>query len=111
MHAWGSLSFVFGPLVAFGVLGVLVLLLRWTFSHKGSLVPRPARPGRPSDYGLLVAVAKPSTFVEAEVIRRHLEAAGVRATLAPTTAGPAVMVFPDDAPAARLAVREFRPPA
>jgi hypothetical protein len=112
MHAWGSLSFVFGPVVAFGCLGVLILLLRWTFAHNNrSLVARRAQPGAPTDYGLLVPVAKPATFVEAEVIRRHLEAAGVRATLAPTTAGPAVMVFPDDAPAARLVMREFRPPA
>jgi hypothetical protein len=58
-----------------------------------------------------VPVAKPSTFVEAEVIRRHLEATGVRATLAPTTVGPAVLVFPADAPAARLALREYRPPS
>lgn len=110
MHAWGSLSFIFGPLVAFGGLGVLVLLLRWTFGHNRSLVARRPRSGDPREYGLLVPVAKPSTFVEAEIIRRHLESTGVRATLAPTTSGPAVLVFPDDAPAAKLALRQFRPP-
>jgi len=108
MPTWGSLSFAFGPVIAFAALGVLVLLLRWAFSHHGSLVARRPRSGAPEDYGMLVAVASPSTFVEAEVIRRHLEGAGVRATLAPTTSGPAVMVFPDDAPAARLALRGFR---
>lgn len=96
---------MFGPLVAFGALGVLVLLLRWTFGHNRSLVARRPRTGTPTEYGLLVSVASPPTFVEAEVVRRHLEASGVRATLAPTTAGPAVLVFADDAPAARLALR------
>jgi hypothetical protein len=111
VSAWGSYSFAFGPLLAFGVVGVLALLLRWAFGHNHSLVARRPRPGGSDEYGLLVRVAAPSTFVEAEVIRRHLQAQGVRATLAPTLQGPAVMVFPRDAPAARLALRRFHPPA
>jgi hypothetical protein len=107
--SWGNYSFAFGPLVAFGGLGVLVLLLRWTFSSGASLVARRPRSGPASEYGLLTRVAAPATFVEAELIRRHLADRGVRATLAPTVEGPAVMVFPDDAPAARLALREYGP--
>lgn len=108
MPAWGSLSFAFGPFIAFAGLGVLMLLLRWAFAHDRSLVARRPRSSDPSDYGLLVVVAAPPTFVEAEVLRRRLEDLGVRATLAPTTSGPTVMVFPDDLPAARLALRDFR---
>jgi hypothetical protein len=108
---WGSYSFVFGPALSLVAVGVLTLLLRWAFGHNRSLVARRPRPGAADEYGLLVRVAAPPTFVEAEVMRRHLEAAGVRATLAPTIEGPAVMVFPDDAPAARLALQQYRPPA
>jgi hypothetical protein len=105
MTGWGSYSFAYGPLMAFGLLGVLILLLRWAFGPSKSLVARRPAAGDVTEYGLLVAVARPSTFVEAEMIRRHLVDAGVRATLAPTTAGPAVMAFPADAPAARLVLR------
>ena len=101
----GSLDFATGPLLAFGAVGVLVLLLRWAFGHNRSLVERRSRVGDPGQYGLLVRVAAPATFVEAEMIRRRLEDAGLRATLAPTTEGPAVMVFPEDAKAARVVLK------
>ena len=46
-------------------------------------------------------MASPGTYVEGEILRRTLEAAGVRATLASTLDGPRVLVFPDDAGRAR----------
>jgi hypothetical protein len=97
-------------LLAFLVVGILVLLLRWAFGGNRSLVERRARSGGVQEYGLLVRVAAPDTFVEAEVLRRRLEEAGLRATLAPTTEGPAVMVFPQDASAAHR-VLDGRPDA
>jgi hypothetical protein len=109
--AWGNYSFAFGPLVAFGAVGVIMLLLRWTFGRGRSLVARQPRQGAVGEYGLLVRVAAPATFIEAELIRRYLTEQGVRATLAPTVKGPAVMVFPDDAPSARLAIRDYHPPS
>lgn len=93
MAEWGSYSFLIGPLVTVAVLLVLMVLLRWTFSHGRSLVRRPGRPGRTDEYGLLVAVASPGTVIEAEMVRRRLQAAGIRSTLAETTEGPRVMVF------------------
>jgi hypothetical protein len=102
---WGETALP-APLLALGVVGVLALLLRWAFSRGHSLVERRSREGLPTEYGLLVRVAAPATFIEAEVIRRRLVDAGLRATLAPTTEGPAVMVFPEDAAAAeRLLAR------
>lgn len=95
------MSFMFGPLVALLFVGILILLLRWAFAHGHSLVERRSRPGSPQEYGLLVRVAAPPTFVEAEIIRRRLVDAGVRATLAPTNEGPAVMVFAKDERIAR----------
>lgn len=105
MSSWGSLSYVFGPLLAFLALGVLVLLLRWTFSGGRSLVEKRPQAGSHTEYGLLVRVAAPPTFVEAEILRRRLLDAGLRATLAPAIEGPAVLVFPEDEKNARLVLR------
>lgn len=81
--------------------GVLVLMLRWTYSRGDSLVVGRARPGHSDDYGLLVPVADPPTYIEGEMVRQTLESAGVRAMLATTLDGPRVMVFPDDEVKAR----------
>jgi hypothetical protein len=64
------------------------LLLRWAFSTGHSLVERRPRQGTEREYGCSSRSRRPRTFVEAEVLRRTLEAAGVRATLAPTVQGP-----------------------
>ena len=105
MASLGSYSFVYGPLVAFAVIGLLMLLLRWTFRRGHSVVAAAPRAGSPEEYGLLVAVAAPPSFAEAELIRARLAAQGIRATLAPTTQGPRVMVFPDEARTARALLR------
>lgn len=98
---WGSYNYLFGPLVAFLALGILILLLRWAFSRGVSLVERPARSGNAATYGLLVPVASPPTFIEGEILRRRLEDAGIKANLANTLDGPRLMVFPKDEEQAR----------
>jgi hypothetical protein len=100
-----AFDLVVAPVLALVLVGVLALALRWTFSHGHSLVAPPPRSGRAGEYGLLVVVSEPSTFVEAEVQRRRLEDAGVRATTAPTTDGPRVLVFPEDERVARALLR------
>ncbi len=101
MPSWGSFSYVFGPLVAIGLIGLFVLILRWAFSRGGSLVAAAPTPGADHEYGLLVPVASPPTYIEGEVLRRRLEDGGVRANLATTTDGPRVMVWPSDEARAR----------
>lgn len=96
-----SASFLVGPLIAFGVVGILVLLLRWAFRSGVSVVARKPKSGAEDEYGLLVPVASPGTYVEGEIMRRTLEDARIRATLTQTLAGPRVMVFPDDEARAR----------
>ena len=105
MPAWENYSYAFGPLVALVAVLVLVLLLRWTFSRGRSLVQRRPEAGSEQEYGLLTPVASPATFVEAELLRRRLLDHGIRATLAPTTEGPRVMVFPADVPLAGEVLR------
>lgn len=101
----GELAYATEPLMALLVVGLLVLLLRWTFRRGRSLVESPPRQGSERDYGLLVPVAAPSTFVEAELMRAALVDHGVRATLAPTTDGPRVLVFAEEERAARAVLR------
>ena len=96
-----SASYLTGPLLAFGVVGLFVLLLRWTYRRGDSVVAKPSRKGPEDSYGLLVPVASPGTYAEGEILRRTLEAAGVKANLAQTLDGPRVMVFPDDEARAR----------
>jgi hypothetical protein len=105
--SWGSYSFLYGPAIALVAVALLVLLLRWTFRRGGSLVERTPRRGPASDYGLLVPVAAPATFAEAELIRARLVGHGVRATLAPTTDGPRVLVFREEAAVARALLRTW----
>ena len=101
-----SASFLVGPLIAFATVGILVLLLRWTFSRGSSVVAKQPTVGRVDEYGLLVSVAAPPNYIEAEMVRRALEDAGIRATLAQTLAGPRLMVFPEDAERARKVVEQ-----
>jgi hypothetical protein len=96
-----SYSYAVGPIMAFVFLGVLILLLRWAFRRGVSVVAAPPRQGASDEYGLLVPVATPPSYVEGEIIRRSLEDAGIRATLAQTLDGPRVMVWPSDEVRAR----------
>lgn len=96
-----SYSFLFGPIMAFLGVGVLVLILRWAFRRGSSVVAAAPTPGRTDEYGLLVPVASPPTYIEGELLRRQLEDAGIRANLAQTLEGPTVLVWPKDEQAAR----------
>lgn len=82
--------------ISFIALGVLILLLRWAYSRGHSLVSSPAKAGKESEYGLLVPVAAPETFIEGEIWRQQLQDAGIRASLTTTLDGPRLMVFPQD---------------
>jgi hypothetical protein len=95
--SWGSFSYAFGPLVAVAVLVLLVVILRWAFARGQSVVAAPPRAGHPQDYGLLVAVAAPASRDEAELTATRLRTAGITASVADTTQGVRVMVWPHDA--------------
>jgi hypothetical protein len=103
--AWNSYSYLFGPFAAFLGIGVMVFILRWSSRRGASVVAAPAKPGSASEYGLLVPIATPATYIEGEILRRRLEEAGVRATLAQTLDGPRVMVWPVDADRARTVLK------
>lgn len=104
MPGWNSFSYVFGPLVAAGLITFFVFFLRWAFRRGASVVAAPARPGHTEEYGMLTPVASPGTYVEGEMIRRRLEDAGIRCNLAQTLDGPRVMVWPADEERARAVI-------
>jgi hypothetical protein len=84
------------------VVGVLALLLRWAYGGtRRSLVERRPRPGAADDYGLMVAVASPGSYIECERSRQRLAAAGIKAQLVTTTEGPRLMVLSEDETNAR----------
>ena len=89
-------------------IGVLVLFLRWGWSRGHSLVETPVRPGAMDDYGMLTAVSTPANLIEGEMLKQTLISSGIRATLALTNDGPRVMVWPEDADAARTILRNRR---
>ncbi|MBU6347251.1 MAG: hypothetical protein KGQ38_01370 [Actinomycetales bacterium] len=96
MPAWDAFSFIFGPIIGFIGIGLMILVLRWAFARGQSIVERPAKSGDPSDYGMLVPVATPSDYIQGEVLRRSLVSAGIKATLATTNDGPRLLVWPVD---------------
>lgn len=96
-----SYSYAVGPIMAFLFLGIMIVLLRWAFRRGVSVVAAPPRPGQVDDYGLLIPIATPPNYVEGEMLRRQLEDAGIRATLAQTLDGPRIMVWPGDESRAR----------
>lgn len=89
----------------FFVLGILILLLRWTFSRGNSLIEKPRRVGNDGDYGLLEVVASPTNYIEGELLKRKLLEHGIKATLTSTKQGPRILVFPDEVKAAQAVLR------
>ena len=97
---------MFGPLVAFGGIIVLIIILRWAFGGKTSLVERQSTLGKESDYGLMVPVTSPANFIEGEMYRRLLEDCGLRSNLATTLDGPKLMVWPNDLAKAKEIIKQ-----
>lgn len=98
---------LFAPFIAFLVIGVVILLLRWAYSgRRDTLLASRAKPGAPDEYGLLVSVATPASAEEGDSIRDRLQRAGMRVTLAETRSGLHVLVWPADAGKARATLEE-----
>ncbi|MGK5114372.1 MULTISPECIES: hypothetical protein [unclassified Geodermatophilus] len=96
-----SLHYLVGPVIAFAVLALLALFLRWAFGPD-----EPRRP--PSDDGLLTRVATLSRRESALALRAVLSDAGIRSTVRfPSAHRAEVLVFPEDAERARQLAASF----
>jgi hypothetical protein len=99
-----DLHYLVGPAIAFAVLALLALFMRWAF---GTGYGREAAPP-PADDGLLTLVATLSRRESALALRAVLSDAGIRSTIrfpAPHRAD--VLVFPEDAVRARSLAAVF----
>jgi hypothetical protein len=104
-HASGPSS-LWAPVIAFLVVGVLALILRWAWSSRPeSLLSERPRAGPETDYGLLVPVATPLDAVDGRRLAARLDEIGVRSTLTTTQSGLRLLVFPADADRARGELR------
>ena len=101
-----SLHFLVGPLIAFVVLALLALFLRWAVGTGSDHEPAP-----PADDGLLTRIATLSQREAALALRAVLSDAGIRSTIRSPAAHRAdVLVFPEDADRARMLAASFSPP-
>ena len=101
----GSLHFAVGPAIAFVVVGLLALFMRWAFGTGYGRRP-PREP--PVEDGLLTLIATLSRRESALALRAVMSDAGIRSTVrcpAPNRAD--VLVFPEDAPRARALAVTF----
>jgi hypothetical protein len=106
--AGSSLHFLVGPTIAFVVLGLLALFMRWAFGTGYGRDPSPASP----DDGLLTLVATLSRRESALALRAVLSDAGIRSTIRyPAEHRADVLVFPEDAERARALAVTFPGPA
>ncbi len=83
-------------LSGFLVVAVMILILKWAFSHNKSVIEREKRIGNEDEYGLLRVAHSPKNHIEGEMLRQKLLSVGIKATLSQTKNGPRILVFEKD---------------
>ena len=102
-----NLHFLVGPSIAFVVVALLALFMRWAF---GTGYGRQRRP-EPVQDELLTRIATLSRRESALALRAVLSDAGIRSTVrCPAAHRADVLVFPEDAERARALAVTFAPP-
>jgi hypothetical protein len=104
--AGSGLHYLVGPVIAFVVLALLALFMRWAFGTGAGRTPPP-----PTDDGLLTRIATLSNRESALALRAVLSDAGIRSTIRiPAALRAEVLVFSEDADRARTLAASFAPP-
>jgi hypothetical protein len=105
--AGSSLHYLVGPVIAFAVLALIALFMRWAFGTGTGSGP-PAAPPPDEDDGLLTRIATLSRRESALALRAVLSDAGIRSTVrSPDPDRAEVLVFPEDADRARTLAASF----
>jgi hypothetical protein len=89
----------------FFAVGILALILKWAFARGKSVVERTPRVGKEDEYGALVVIASPNTYIEGELMRLKLATSEIKANLAQTKDGPRLYVFERDEKIARAVLK------
>ena len=89
----------------FFAVGILSLILIWAFKRGKSVIERTPRVGKEDEYGALVVIASPNTYIEGELMRLKLATSEIRANLAQTKDGPRLYVFERDEKIARAVLK------
>jgi hypothetical protein len=89
----------------FFAVGLLSLILIWAFKRGKSVIERTPRVGKEDEYGALVVIASPNTYIEGELMRLKLATSEIRANLAQTKDGPRLYVFERDEKIARAVLK------
>ncbi|MEU7530346.1 hypothetical protein AB0A74_31780 [Saccharothrix sp. NPDC042600] len=97
----GAVTALTQTLLLLVVFAALALVLRWAFGNDRRGVPDHTG----EDFGLLVEVAVLPTAEAAEVLAARLRGAGIRTTVVLRGTGHRLLVFPADAPDAKLLLR------
>lgn len=90
-----DLEYLVAPLVAFAVVGLLALVLRWTYGNAGSRRAVP-RPGSVGDHGLLTPMITVRDPERASDLVRTLRAEGIRASLSGPPGRQLLLVWPTE---------------
>lgn len=80
----------------FLALAALIPLMKWAFPSQKKFMVVPVKVGKKNEYGLLKPLPTPRNYVEAQIALQKLEDKNIKATLAQTLEGPALMVFEKD---------------
>ena len=89
----------------FFAVGLLSLILIWAFKRGKSVIERTPRVGKEDEYGALVVIASPNTYIEGELMRLKLATSEIKANLAQTKDGPRLYVFERDEKIARAVLK------
>jgi hypothetical protein len=89
----------------FFAVGILALILKWAFARGKSVIERTPRVGKEDEYGALVVIASPNTYIEGELMRLKLATSEIKANLAQTKDGPRLYVFERDEKIARAVLK------
>jgi hypothetical protein len=104
----GSFHFLVGPAIAFLVIGMLAVFMRWAFGTGYGGSGRGGPPQPPAEDGLLTLIATLSRRESAMALRAVLSDAGIRSTIrVPAPHRADVLVFPEDAARARALAATF----
>ncbi len=102
--AGSDLHYLVGPVIAFVVLALLALFMRWAFGSSTARV----RPAPQAGDELLTRIATLSRRESAHALRAVLSDAGIRSTIRSPRANRAeVLVFPQDVERARALIASF----